>query len=435
MKPTTKLHHEVFNISKKLSPLTKSAEALGIKNVFEKKYGTTSHKTICCFECSHSWKDAAKFQNGYRPKIVTCPSCKTRLEILSPTPYYTTYNYFTKIDAKDNFQIVRIFYVEKRMRKLEKPSYAINEVMQHFVGLNGRATSLAKPTQAMSMYFDNWRTYGDLSIMPNSFLDSNKERINPSYILPRPKLLKEVTRNGFNGNYYDLRPQNLFSLLLKSSHVETLIKTNQIDFIKNFSSREAQIKKYWNSIKICVRNNYKIEDAVTWLDYVKLLEHFGKDLSSIKYVCPTDLKKAHDKFMDKKRREDETLRASELKLKLKDQEKAYKKEKKRFFGIQFSNGTMTIKVLNSVKEFINEGKALRHCVYTNEYFEKKNSLLLSARIDNKPIETIEISLKDMKIIQARGLQNKATQYNKEIKQLVNENLLPQIQKITNLKSA
>ena len=230
-----------------------------------------------------------------------------------------------------------------------------------------------------------------------------------------------------------MAPQDLFSLLMKQK-AETLLKANQINLFKIFNSRESQINKYWYSIKICIRNGYEIQDATMWLDTVRLLEHFEKDLLSTKYVCPTDLHKSHDKLMNKKRRQDDLLRAEELKKKLKDQERAYKKEKAQYFGISFSNGNITIKVLASVKEFIAEGKELKHCIYTNEYFAEKNSLILSARIDNKPIETIEISLKEMKIVQARGLQNKATKYDKEIKSLVKDNLY-QIKQISKLKSA
>lgn len=432
MKPTTKLHHKVWSISQTLKPLTENAKALAIKNVF-KKYGTTSRKTIFCLECSHSWKEETP---NWHNQVVgsSCPSCKAKIEILPPSTDFRSVSYFTKIEAKDDFQVVRIFVANKYMKKSQPPIISTTEVIQHFVGLDGRVTSMAMPTHAMTRYYDSWRYGSELSIMANDFTTTNKGRIEGFYTLPRATFSKEVTRNGFNGNYYDLAPQNLFSLLLKSAHAETLIKSNQFDFIKHFSSREVQIKKYWNSIKICIRNGYKIEDATTWLDYVKLLEHFGKDLSSTKYVCPTDLHKAHDKLVDKKRRQDNLLRAEELKKKLKEQERAYKKAKKAFFGISFSNGNITIKVLSSVKEFIAESNQLKHCVYTNEYFSKKNSLILSARIDDKPIETIEISLKEMKIVQARGMQNKASKYNKEIKSLVKENLL-QIQKISNLKSA
>jgi hypothetical protein len=431
MKPQTKLHHKVFNVSQTLKPLTENAKSLAIKNVF-KKYGTTSRKTIFCLECSHSWKNDKSIIET--PKHLVCPSCSTKIEILSSADDFRSCYYFTKIETKDDFQVTRIFIANKYMKKSQPPIISTTEVIQHFVGLDGRVTSMAMPTHGMTRYYDSWRYGSELSIMPNDYTESNKGRIQGFYTLPRPTFLKEVTRNGFNGNYYDIAPQNLFSLLLKSPHVETLIKANQLSFVKNFDSRETQIKKYWNSIKICIRNSYEITDATMWLDYVKLLEHFGKDLSSTKYVCPDDLHKAHDKLMQKKRKQDEELRAEELKKKLKDQERAYKKAKAQYFGICFSNGNITIKVISSVNEFVNEGKELKHCVYTNEYFDKKNSLILSATIDNKRIETIEFSLKEMKIVQARGLQNKASKYNQEIKSLVKDNLY-QIQKISNLKSA
>jgi hypothetical protein len=58
-------------------------------------------------------------------------------------------------------------------------------------------------------------------------------------------------------------------------------------------------------------------------------------------------------------------------------------------------------VIGSVQDFIDEGRELNHCIYTNKYFCRKDSLILSATIDNKRIETIEFSLKEMKIVQAR----------------------------------
>ena len=74
-----------------------------------------------------------------------------------------------------------------------------------------------------------------------------------------------------------------------------------------------------------------------------------------------------------------------------------------------------------MQEYLEEGKALRHCVFTNEYYLKKQSLILSARIEGKRIETIEVSLETMKVIQCRGLQNKNTEYHDRIVNLVNAN--------------
>ena len=93
-----------------------------------------------------------------------------------------------------------------------------------------------------------------------------------------------------------------------------------------------------------------------------------------------------------------------------------------FFGIAFTDGVIQVKVLESVQEYLEEGKVLHHCVFTNEYYLKKQSLILSARIDGKRIETIEVSLETMKVIQCRGLQNKNTEYHDRIIDLVNRNI-------------
>ena len=69
-----------------------------------------------------------------------------------------------------------------------------------------------------------------------------------------------------------------------------------------------------------------------------------------------------------------------------------------------------------------EGDTLKHCVFTNEYFKKKDSLVFSARIDSKPLETIEVSLSKMEVAQSRGLKNNKSQHHKIIMELMKKNL-------------
>jgi hypothetical protein len=57
--------------------------------------------------------------------------------------------------------------MEKLMKKGTIPMYYTTEVMQHYIGTKGRVTSPVKPTQSMSMYYDQWRKYGDFSVMAN----------------------------------------------------------------------------------------------------------------------------------------------------------------------------------------------------------------------------------------------------------------------------
>ena len=153
-----------------------------------------------------------------------------------------------------------------------------------------------------------------------------------------------------------------------------------------------------------------------------MLRRLGKDIHSPKYVCPENLHEAHDtaqrKLQIKQDKEAETRRRQ----KAIENEEHFQALKAPFFGITFTDGVIQVKVLESVQEYLEEGKALRHCVFTNEYYLKKQSLILSARIDGKRIETIEVSLETMKVIQCRGLQNKNSEYHDRIIDLVNRNI-------------
>ena len=64
---------------------------------------------------------------------------------------------------------------------------------------------------------------------------------------------------------------------------------------------------------------------------------------------------------------------------------------------------------------------MHHCVWSNEYYLKKDSLILSATIDGKRIETVEVSLKTFEVVQCRGLCNENTEYHDRIIALVNKN--------------
>jgi hypothetical protein len=106
--------------------------------------------------------------------------------------------------------------------------------------------------------------------------------------------------------------------------------------------------------------------------------------------------------------------------KLREKEADFAQSKGKFFGILFSDGTITVRVLESIEEMILEGKFMHHCV--GDYYSKEDSLILSATIDGKRIETVEISLSRLAVIQSRGVCNKNTEYHDQIIGLVNKNI-------------
>lgn len=224
------------------------------------------------------------------------------------------------------------------------------------------------------------------------------------------------------GEFHNLLPFDLFCELLKNNQAETLMKTGQYNLLSHFIYHSSKsISTYWDAIRIVTRNGYMVSDAGIWCDYIDLLRYFGKDTHSPKYVCPADLNAAHDHLVRKKRERLERERIEEQKRKAMENEVRFQELKSKFFGIAFTDGTIQVRVLESVMDFLEEGTAMHHCVYSSEYYLKPDSLILSACIDGKRIETIEVSLKTMKVLQSRGVCNKSTEYHDRIIELVNKN--------------
>ena len=127
----------------------------------------------------------------------------------------------------------------------------------------------------------------------------------------------------------------------------------------------------------------------------------------------------HDKLVRKRNLQRERERTEQQRQKAIEDEKNYLKAKGIFFGLVFSDSLICIKVIESVEEMVEEGRMMHHCV--GSYHNKANSLILSATIDGKRIETIEVSLKTLKVVQSRGVCNSNTEYHDRIIRLVENN--------------
>ena len=161
----------------------------------------------------------------------------------------------------------------------------------------------------------------------------------------------------------------------------------------------------------------------------------GKDLRNPHFICPPDFKAAHDLYMKKRqvqlerereqqRREWEAEQLERERKRLEEiakEKDEYIQKKAAFFNLILTDGVIIVKVLQSVDEFYEEGKAMHHCVYTNAYYNNENSLILSARIDGQRIETVEVDLQTLKVVQSRGVCNSNTEYHDRIIKLVEDN--------------
>jgi len=383
-------------------------------------YISRSRKTLFCLECGHSWKEQSSLITAV---ACTCPSCGKDLKLKAQyCKVYRDSEYYAVLTTKCGFQVIRMFYVTKFLEKLKQPSFGIHEVMQHWISPDGKNTLMSKSVQGLSRYYDQWIIDSELQVRPGSEKSNMRYALEPYKIYPERRILPIIKRNGFKGYFHDLSPQRFFTFILKDPMAETLLKLGQFSLFTQLAKYPDKIKENWASVKICLRNRYIIKDASIWLDYISLLVHFGKDLRSPKYVCPDNLLLAHDKLVYKKRDQDKKIKLEKLRAKIEKANVKYAKQKSMFFDLLFSDGDIEIRPLATVEEFMKEGDELGHCVFASEYYTKQKSLIMSARIQDKPIETIEVDLNRLEVVQSRGIRNKATEYHNRILHLVGSNM-------------
>ena len=376
------------------------------------KRNTKSEHT--CLECGHKWTDTQ-----HKGKTAICPHCGAKLTIHTERQrVFKETAYYCILTAFKGYQVIRYFYMEVYRKQGQPIRRFCSEVVERWMAPDGKSAVLAR-LRPMSCWYDTWQFGSDLEIRPDKPLYD----ILPHGIYPRYGVLKDIRRNGFKGAFHDLTPFELFHSILTDNKAETLLKSGQISLFRHFiRDRFAKIDKYWASIRICLRNGYKVEDGNLWCDMIDTLATLNKDIRSPKYVCPTDLRAAHDHYQAKRRAMRERENIIKKRKEAMEAEQAYKQLKAKFFGIEFTDGIIRIHVLESVQEHLEEGTAMHHCVYDAHYYSKPQSLIFAATKDGERIETIEVSLETMKVVQSRGVCNKNTEYHEQILALMQKNM-------------
>lgn len=415
MRAKTKYHKLVVDLSNQLPKISKAQIEWANKNVVENFAFRLKNGNTTCLNCAYSWKVLSADDNDK----CSCPNCNSTLTIKNTKQQkHKDIAYFSVLTTIKNHQVQRVFLIKKHSTKGLRANVNIYEIAQFFLSSKGQKTILAR-NRIYNFYIDNWCIDTDMSIKNYNNNNYIFDYISASMIYPKKKILEVFKRNGFNGYFYNIAPISLFENILNPKF-ETLIKREQIDIIKYFLHKS--IDKYWKSICICNRHNYKIDDISIWIDYINNLEFLGKDLLNPKFICPVNLNQEHHKVLHLAQNKiQKELYKKQEKERIQNEIDFYK-NKAKFFGIKFSDEIIDIKVLETIDEFKKEGQALNHCVYHNQYYNKPNSLILSAKINGQSIETIEVSLNTLEVIQARGIANKNSEFHDRIVNLVNSNM-------------
>lgn len=418
MKPRTKLQFQVLEQSRCLPNIESNMLAWAkVECLAHKGFATKSR--VICMDCG----------KRFLPELVNrkraiCPHCGAKLKVeQSKCRTDKQHSYIAIVETHGEFQVIRNFEIWAYYKADTVARYFIHEVLQHWIRQDGKNTVVAL-NHTVNWYCDSWN--GSMEIRTEYrrryYSSGFRYDIYPSKLHPDSEFRPELKRYGINNKLQGITPLEAINTIPESPKLETLLKAKQYALLEYAYDNRYKIECYWPSIKICLRNRYKIKDVKIWFDYLDLLSYFHKDLRNAHYVCPANLKREHDKLVSQKRRAQEKEEAERKRRKAIEDEKKFQALKSKFFGLQFTDGLIKVKVLESVQEFMQEGDIMHHCVFTNEYYLKPDSLILSARIDEKRIETIEVNLKTLKIVQSRGICNKDTEYHGRIIGLVKKNI-------------
>lgn len=411
MKPKTKLQFRVLRNSKHLDLITNDQKKFGLNDCLEHSAFVTKHKAFC-IDCGERFDKSLIKRNK-----VTCPTCKTKLNVVETLK--TTLNQkaiFAVGEIYGEFQVIRYYLCESTHKIGTKRKATVYEILQHWILEDGKREVIARQHN-YNWCQDSWS--GFLEIRDKKL---HKYDIKHFATFPGSQFKSMYSMFGIDANLKGLSYLEAMEIVPYQPMAETLVKTKQYSLLSHYKNHRWQVHDNWNSIKICIRNKFIVQDAIEYLDYLSLLKWFKKDVRSPKYLFPKDIKKEHDKLVTKKREIQKKQEIEQRKKQAKIDQLKYAEEKQQYFGLSFTDKDLKIEVLEHIEQFIENGDKLKHCVYTNAYYKEIDSLILQATYKGELIETVEVSLKDFTISQSRGLNNLPSEQNKRIESLVNKHM-------------
>lgn len=390
MKPRTKIEREVVDLSHKLGEIGKRDTAHIIRNT----YGS------------------CKYEDMY-------DRC------------YVVIN-----QAYHGWQVLRYIRID-RHRKNKEVTYTTWEVFQFWNKVGEKQILMARQ-RIIGPYIDTFAYSSKLEI-----------RKNPTYVygsfvnVPYTYLYNKSVEGAYRYAAEYMEEDRLYRwyrFLSCDKFAETIIKLRP-QLAEHMILNGRSDKAYINAVRIAIRHNYDIINPSRYFDLIRMLKILKCDLNNPHFVCPENFEHTHQwaveaSMSEEERRRRKAERTKELHdMQKKEKENAdYVNRCKKYFDMHITDGTISCHVLQSIQEFFEEGAAMHHCVYASKYYDKEKSLILSARINDARIETVEVDLQQMKVIQAYGACDKFTIYHDRIVNLVNDNM-NLIRQYTNKKLA
>lgn len=437
MKPKTKREKLLVELATKLPPLTEKQLEYPKEHIFKKKGIYWKKGLIWCQCCGKEYpvmKSLLEVSLDVGGEV--CEWCGNEIHMEHAGRGTSKHNnelaWYSVVTTFQGWQVIRGIEAERSNTRGKDTVYSCREVFQIWMDEKGKETILTKH-YSRSPFHLSWDYTSPYTIGHHNgggggyYSMTDLFDVTGFFFYPRTSVLPIIRRNGWRSSFvglHNVNPVELMQALIHNSDIEMLAKTGQHDILRYWVqtgwhySRDRE-NDFFDSIKIANRNHYKVKDASMWYDMLDAMDYLGIDTHNAHYVCPKDLTFTHD-FYVRRMEKVKALRDREKKRKEAEQHEAeYLSQKGRYLGICFGNENVTVTVLQSVRDFVEEGEAMHHCVYTNGYYSKKDILILSAKDkEQKRLATIELSLKNYKVQQCRAVCNTKPPRYDEIVSLV-----------------
>ena len=430
MRPRNERERKVARLSRRLPHLTPAQVRWVREAVIPWKIHATSKKAWC-ERCGH------ELEIGAAEDPVSCPHCGFTSRVSKDRKRtFKGHEYLQMVTVHKGWQVIRYFLARWSGKAGETPILQFQEVLQKWCQPGKPTVTMGCPLVMMPYRVEiPYSRWGVLAIKFPSYFYTEWMRLK---VYPNIRLLKPY-RNTLRkaADFSVVCAEDMLAIIYSIPYFERLYKEGKMDELKEAMKYHSDFQRYWPSVKVALRHGFKPEHWRDYFDYLEMLAYVRKDMRNPYYVAPSEWEAMHTRILylyqrkkdeaERRRREREAIREAEAEeRRIREEERMARSFEERishFRSLLIAAGGIEIRPLMSVKEFAEEGRAMRHCVFALGYYKRPDSLILSARDkDGKRIETIEVGLKAGVVIQSRGACNTTTERHDEILAMVNAHM-------------
>lgn len=378
-----------------------------------------------------------------KEQTVTCPHCGAELKrtrfIRDGVGHklFRDYSFILLAEVHGPWQVLRYFYVDFLAQIGKEPEiHKPIEVGRRWYNIEHGGKPVVWSRSRMSGWYNcGFALDSELSLKREGHPSTGyynygamHYRIEEDAAVPSSRWHRLLRRDGFKGSstmrLLDLAAFDV-PLVFGHPNLVTLYKTHQWALLKYYGAEASngldKIREDWPSIKVALRHGYRFQDPGLWHDHLEMLRELGEDTLSPHWICPDNLRLAHDLLNSRLQRVRKARKAEEDRKKAAKCEARYARKIAPFLDMQLHGHGVVIAVIPSVEAVRQEGEHMHHCVFSMSYYDKPTSLLLSARDkDGLRLETIEFNLTTGKVEQSRAVCNGTSPKHKAILHIMEE---------------